>query len=99
MDFQSVNRAALATLPAILHRLLPDGKIIAGEYVARNPKRADRRAGSFKINLRSGKWADFATDDAGGDVVSLVAYLEGLKQGKAARLLSQMLGLGGAAHE
>ena len=43
------------------------------EYVARNPTRADRRPGSFKINLRTGRWADFATGDKGGDPVSLAA--------------------------
>jgi hypothetical protein len=98
-DFDTVNRAALSALPAVLHRLLPGGKTIAGEYVAKNPTRSDRSAGSFKINLRSGKWADFATGDAGGDVVSLVAFLEGVNQGKAARLLAGMLGMEGGAHE
>jgi hypothetical protein len=95
VDFEHINRVALSALPAILARLAPGGKTIAGEYVARNPTRADRSPGSFKVNLRSGKWADFATGDAGGDVVSLIAFLEGVNQGKAARLLSGMLGLGG----
>ena len=42
-----------------------------------NPTRPDRRAGSFKVNLRTGRWADFATGDKGGDAVSLAAYLSG----------------------
>lgn len=100
VDFKTINQTALAALPAILARLVPGGKAIAGEYVARNPTRADRRAGSFKISLRSGRWSDFATGDAGGDVVSLVAYLENRSQGDAARLLAGMLGLkSGGAHE
>jgi hypothetical protein len=45
------------------------------------------------VNMRSGHWSDFATGDKGGDPVSLVAYLEGVSQGKAARLLSRMLGI------
>lgn len=94
LDFGSANRAALAALPAVLHRLLPGGKIISAEYVVRNPKRADRSPGSFKINLRSGRWCDFATGDKGGDPVSLVAYVEGVSQGEAARLLAEMLGVG-----
>lgn len=94
LDFDEVNRAALAALPAILARLAPGGKIMAGEYIARNPKRADKHPGSFKINLRSGRWSDFATGDKGGDAVALVAYLEGVSQGEAARLLAEMLGLG-----
>lgn len=98
LDFDLVNRSALAVLPAVLGRILPNGKTVAGEYVVLNPTRADRRAGSFKVNMLSGRWADFATGDKGGDVVSLVAYLEGVTQAKAGRLLSEMLGLGGRAH-
>lgn len=97
LDFETVNHAALAALPAILARLVPGGKTIAGEYVARNPTRGDRHAGSFKINVRSGKWADFACEARGGDPVSLVAYLEGVSQGEAAKMLASMLGLGGRA--
>jgi hypothetical protein len=93
VDFESINRAALAVLPAILRRLLPDGRIIGGEYVALNPTRSDRRPGSFKINLRTGRWSDFATGDKGGDPVSVCAYVEGVSQGEAARLLAKMLGL------
>jgi hypothetical protein len=48
IDFDAINRAALAALPAVLHRLVPGGKTVAREYVALNPTRADRHAGSFK---------------------------------------------------
>lgn len=93
VDFPAVNRAALGALPAVLARIVPGGKIIAREYTALNPTRADRRPGSFKINLRSGHWADFATGDKGGVPVSLVAYVEGVSQAEAARRLARMLGL------
>jgi hypothetical protein len=92
-DFAAINRAAIAALPAVLPRILPSGKTIGGEYVALNPCRNDKRPGSFKINLHSGRWSDFATDDAGADPVSLVAYLENVSQGEAARMLARMLGL------
>lgn len=92
-DFDAVNRAALAALPALVRRWLPDGRPEGPEYVARNPRRSDRRPGSFKVNLRSGRWADFATGDKGGDVVSLAAYLGGLSQIEAARSLAEMLGV------
>src|SRR5205807_3749545 len=58
IDFRSINQAAVPELLAILARLLPGGTISGGEYVVRNPTRADRRPGSFKINLRSGRWSD-----------------------------------------
>jgi hypothetical protein len=99
-DFAEINCAALAAFPAVLARILPNGKRIGAEIVALNPRRADRRLGSFKVNRYNGRWADFATGDKGGDVVSLVAYLEGVSQGEAARRLARMLGLeiGGRRH-
>ena len=93
VDFGRVNAAALAALPALLDRWLPDGRKQGGEWVARNPKRSDRRAGSFSVNLRTGRWADFATGDKGGDPVSLAAYLHVLTQAEAARRLADMLGV------
>lgn len=93
IDFGAVNAAALRVLPDLLRQWLPDGRLVNGEWVARNPTRQDRRAGSFSINVRTGKWADFATGDRGGDVVSLVAYLGGLSQVEAAHLLSDHLGV------
>ena len=95
-DFSTINAAALAALPAVLARLLPDGKVDGREFVALNPCRNDKRPGSFKIRIagaRAGSWADFASGDRGGDPVSLVAYLEGVSQGEAARLLARLLGL------
>ncbi len=91
LDFHKINRIALASLPALLLRWLPDGRLLGREYTARNPRRADRRPGSFRINIHSGKWADFATGDKGGDVVSLAAYLSGTGQAEAARSLADML--------
>ncbi len=93
IDFAAVNAAALAALPALLARWLPDGRVTGREFVARNPTRRDRRPGSFRINMQTGKWADFATYDRGGDVVSLAAYLAGTGQADAARKLADMLGM------
>ena len=65
----------------------------AREWVARNPTRADRHAGSFSVNLVTGRWADFATGDRGRDPISLRAYLDGSSQLAAARRLAEELGL------
>ena len=94
LNFAAINSAALAALPSLLARWAPGGIVRRSEYIARNPTRADREPGSFKVNLRSGKWADFATGDKGGDVVSLAAYLSGSQQIEAARGLADMLGVG-----
>ena len=95
IDFEAINRAAVLALPILLARWLPNGKRVGREYLALNPKRADRHFGSFKIVLtgdRIGMWADFATGDKGGDVISLAAYLFGLSQTEAARRIANMLG-------
>jgi hypothetical protein len=95
VDFGRINRAALARLPDLLAHWLPGGRIEGTEYVALNPRRADRRPGSFKINLQTGQWADFAVAGVcGGDVVSLAAYLAGIGQLEAAERLAAVLGIG-----
>jgi hypothetical protein len=93
IPFDAINRAALPVLPLILHRLAPGGTIRAHEWEGRNPRRADRKPGSFKVNVRTGRWADFSTGDKGGDPVSLVAYLSGLPMGEACLRLADMLGV------
>jgi hypothetical protein len=77
----------------LLTQWLPGGRREGGEYVAINPMRHDRHPGSFRINMRTGRWADFATGDRGGDPVSLAAYLSNLKQCEAAEKLAGMLGV------
>ena len=93
INFDAVNRVALTNLAALLRRWLPNGRIIGTEYVVRNPLRDDRHLGSFKINISNGRWGDFACGAAGGDIVSLVAYLIGAPQGEAALKLAADLGV------
>ncbi len=97
IQFGLIAAATVPLLPGILHRWLPDGRREGHEWVARNPKRTDRHPGSFKVNLRTGRWADFATGDKGGDAISLAAYLFRLSQPEAARRVAEMLGLKGHA--
>ena len=93
IDFRKVSSEAAARAEAIVRRWLPDGHREGPEWVARNPRRDDRRAGSFKVNLRTGAWGDFATGDKGGDLVSLAAFLFGLTQAEAATRVADMLGI------
>jgi hypothetical protein len=87
----ATQRASLPALKTLIPSWLPNGRREGDEWVAFNPRRTDRSLGSFKINLRTGQWADFATGDRGGDAISLLAYLRGLSQADAARLLAQEL--------
>lgn len=92
VNFQGVNAAALAVGLSVVVGLLPDGRLEGSEWAARNPRRPDRRPGSFKINIITGKWGDFATGERGSDLVSLAAYVTGLSQRDAAIQLAESLG-------
>jgi hypothetical protein len=93
IDFALVAARAQPQLPSLVAAWLPRGQRQGQEWVALNPRRQDSRTGSFKVNLRTGRWADFATGDRGSDAVSLLAYLRGLSQTEAARQLARELGV------
>lgn len=90
--FKNVNATAIASIRNVLAHWLPNGRTEGHEYVALNPTRIDRSLGSFRINLKTGRWCDFATGDAGGDLISLVSYLTGTTQIDAAKQLKKILG-------
>lgn len=94
-DFRAVASAALAAATTVLERWLPGGKRAGHEYLALNPTRGDSQPGSFSVNVNTGAWSDFATGDKGGDLIALVAYLDGVKQAEAHDRVAAFLGLGG----
>jgi hypothetical protein len=91
--FEHIANTALSHTDTLTRRWLPDGRREGAEWVSLNPTRADRKRGSFKVNLGTGKWADFATGDRGGDLVSLAAYLFKLSQADAALKVADMVGV------
>jgi hypothetical protein len=91
--FRRIADAARHRAVLILLRWLPGGRREGTEWVCRNPTRDDRRRGSFKVNIVTGKWGDFATGECGGDLVSLAAYLFELPQGEAALRVAEMIGI------
>ncbi|SOB49516.1 DUF927 domain-containing protein [Pseudomonas lundensis] len=93
--FAQVKAAALRNIDRVLTQWLPNGKRVDGgkEYTAPNPTRTDKRAGSLKINLSKGTWADFATGDKGGDLIDLVRYLDGGTDVEACNKLADLLRL------
>ena len=92
LDFKAVNKAVEPYILAICQRVLPEGYAEGNEYVSRNPNRYDQNLGSFKINLRTGRWADFACDDKGNDIVSLIAYIYSINNLQAANIVTSMIG-------
>jgi hypothetical protein len=91
--FERIAADALLYSDGLVRRWLPDGKREGAEWVAINPTRVDARKGSFKVNMTTGRWSDFAVGAAGGDLVSLAAYLFRLKQAEAALKVAEALGI------
>ena len=96
IDFDKINQEALLQIDVVLSEILPGGKTDGKEYTVLNPTRSDKAPGSFKINLKTGAWGDFAVGDKGGDIISLWAYITGKKQSEAAKDLSHLLKLQGS---
>ena len=74
---------------SIVKIVAPDGKLNQKEYVAINPVRPDNTLGSFKINIDTGAWSDFATGDSGGSIVSYVAYCLSISNSSAIKYLEE----------
>lgn len=101
-DFDEVNAVAMENWEAVLDELgvLNDGKLSGQNYQMLNPKRNDNNLGSFSINIESGKWAEFACDEASGtDIISLVAYIRNVNNYKAKEWLAEYLGMTGDAYQ
>lgn len=75
IDFHHIASIALNHAERLLSSWLPGGRRNGHEYQSLNPMRADNSVGSFSVNINTGAWGDFAAGDAGGDLVSLCAYL------------------------
>lgn len=57
---------------------LPHGELRGSEWFALNPTRNDKTIGSFSVKVageKAGYWNDFATGDAGQNMVSLYCYI------------------------
>ncbi|HEX2998835.1 MAG TPA: hypothetical protein VHR86_01155, partial [Armatimonadota bacterium] len=96
-DFDQIDAALLPRADTLLNEWLPDGKLSGHEYTAINPTRADHHPGSFKINIDTGIWEDFATGDKGPGLVSLYAYIHRMDKPDAATELAQRHGLQAAS--
>jgi putative DNA primase/helicase len=97
LDFDGLKSRLHANIHGHVSAWLPGGRKEGPEYVVVNPTRGDMKRGSFKINLKSGRWSDFAAggDAKGGDLISLYAYLKGTDQGTAFKELNGPWDAGG----
>ncbi len=80
--FAELAAALLQSADRLVPAWLPGGVVVGHEYVCGSL--SGGKGTSCSINLTTGKWADFAADDSGGDLLSLYAAIHGLSQAKAA---------------
>lgn len=89
LNFTGLAETLLVRWEDFVPSWCPGGRLIGREWTA-----GSLRGGpgdSFKFNIGSGRWADFASDDKGGDMISLYATIQGIKNGEAAKRLADML--------
>ncbi len=95
--FEKIRQLNSSQILAVVQYVAPDGQQIGSEWVTLNPTRHDKNIGSFKINIATGRWADFATGERGVDLTSFCAYIKGFSQSEAGRFIVNFLG--GVRHD
>lgn len=91
IQFKALSDALLARAEYYVSQWLPGGHIKGHEYVCGSLSGGE--GSSCSINLKTGEWGDFATDEKGGDLLSLYAAIHGLSQAKAAISVARDEGL------
>jgi len=94
LDFAAIASRAADSVESVCKHWLPNGKRAGHEWEIGD--RFGNAGQSLKVHLsgtKAGQWADFAAGDTGGDLVALVAYVEGVSQGEAAKRLAVFLGM------
>jgi len=91
IDFERIKAIALCSTEMILHRWLPGGKVVRGEYLCGSIRGGSGE--SCSTNVRDCVGGDFASTERWGDPIDLVATVEGISQGEAARKLEEFLGI------
>lgn len=87
----NLARCLLARSDSLIPQWYPTARK-SGEYWLIGNVRGEPGS-SLKINSKSGQWRDFATSDAGSDLISLYAAKEKLSYREAAEALSNAEGL------
>lgn len=94
IKFKALADALLPMVETLVPAWLPGGKRQSGEWVCGSLYGGEGGSCSVCISGSSaGRWADFSSDEKGGDLVSLYAAINGLSMGKAAVELAHTYGL------
>lgn len=91
INFAALASALLTRAETLVPAWLSGGKRQVNEWVCGSLSGGGGT--SCSVNLTTGRWSDFATDDAGGDLISLYAAINGLGNGEAALQLARQEGL------
>lgn len=94
IPFAEINAAACRCLPDLVRRWFPNGQPEGSDWLVGSL--AGERGRSLRIVLsgpKCGMWKDFATNEGGGDPISLAAAVMGVGQAEAAKKLGHMLGV------
>jgi len=83
INFKAIAERLLADAPRHLSEWLPGGKMHGREFVAGSLK--GEAGHSLSVNIDKGIWKDFASNQGGGDLISLYAAIHGIKNGEAAK--------------
>jgi putative DNA primase/helicase len=85
LDFNALAQRLLVSSETLVPQWLPGGRRRGHEWVCGDLSGGE--GASLSVNLLSGRWADFATSDRGGDLVDLYAAIHELTLGEAYREL------------
>jgi len=91
-DFADINSRLLAEVHGVLKHLYPNGKREGREFVIGDVNGAD--GDSLSVNMRTGRFKDFADGEFRGDLVQLWAYRYHISNTKAAAECLRYLGVG-----
>jgi predicted P-loop ATPase len=87
-DFKQIAAIALRQATWLLPQWLPGGCFYNKHY-----QTSSLRGGggsSLKVDMQRGCWKDFATEESGGDLISLYAAIQGISQKESARILADL---------
>jgi len=87
MDIKVLAQHLLGDCLALLAQWLPNGKLRGKEYQIGDLQGSP--GDSLSINTKTGAWKDFATGEAGGDLIALYAAINSITMKEAYRELSK----------
>lgn len=91
MRFSALAAELLKSADTLVPRWLAGGRRIGHEWVCGSLAGGEGR--SCSVNLATGAWADFSSDERGGDLLSLYAAIHDLSMAKACLELARDEGL------